>query len=514
MNIVIYARYSSDKQTEQSIEGQLRVCHDFAERNGYTIINEYIDRAITGTSDKRPAFLQMIDDARKKEFQYILVYKLDRFSRNKYDSVVYKHKLAGCGVKVISATEAISDSPEGKLVEGLLEMMAEMYSQDLSQKVTRGMKESILKGKFIGGSPLYGYKVENSKLVIDEEKAPAIRYFFEQYAKGISKKEIIDELNKRGFRKKNGKLLDYRSFVDCASNKKYIGEFECFGIKVKDYCPAIVSEELFYKVQEQLKKHKHYSGSGKAKEEYILTGKIYCGYCGEPIVGVSGTGYGSKTHRYYVCSKRYSKHDCVKKYEKKELLENEIIEFTKQKILNSQLKFQIIDRVYEKLQNCSPKIKIDELNKQILKIDLEIEKCFDMYLNAKSEELKHKADNKANELGILKNDLKVEISKLQLLNKSMKTKQDIIDLFNLFVQKNETELEYRKRIVDCFIDVIYLYDDRIGIYYSLFDNERPTFLDFKRDIENLSDIGEVVYKNKLVRISNAVGHHTNLNQNG
>ena len=155
-NIVIYARYSSEKQTEQSIEGQLRVCHEFAERNNNNIVNEYIDRAMTGTNDHRPAFQQMIEDSIKKEFEFVLVYKLDRFSRSKYDNAIYKHKLQQNGVKVISATESISNTPEGALMEGLLEMFAEMYIKDLSEKVKRGMRESILKGNFIGGRTLFG----------------------------------------------------------------------------------------------------------------------------------------------------------------------------------------------------------------------------------------------------------------------------------------------------------------------------------------------------------------------
>lgn len=151
MNAVIYARYSSYGQTEQSIEGQIHVCEDFAKKNNYNIINTYIDRAMSGTKDNRPAFQQMIDDAKNGAFQTIIVYKLDRFSRNKYDNVVYKHKLAQSGVKVVSATEIISDTPEGLLMEGLLEIFAEMYSRELSQKVKRGMRENLIKGYFLGG---------------------------------------------------------------------------------------------------------------------------------------------------------------------------------------------------------------------------------------------------------------------------------------------------------------------------------------------------------------------------
>ena len=101
-NAVIYARFSSHSQNEQSIEGQLKECYAFAERNGYKVISEYIDRALTGMTDKRPEFLQMIEDSKRKGFQFVVVYQLDRFARNRYDSATYKSKLKKNGVRVLS----------------------------------------------------------------------------------------------------------------------------------------------------------------------------------------------------------------------------------------------------------------------------------------------------------------------------------------------------------------------------------------------------------------------------
>lgn len=129
---VIYARYSSERQNEQSIEGQLRVINQFAEKEGYNVIDAYIDRAMTGRNDDRPSFQKMISDSSNKAFQYVLVYKLDRFSRNRYDSAVYKKKLRDNGVRVISATENISDSPEGIILESILEGYSEYYSKELA----------------------------------------------------------------------------------------------------------------------------------------------------------------------------------------------------------------------------------------------------------------------------------------------------------------------------------------------------------------------------------------------
>ena len=140
MNMVIYARFSSHSQREESIEGQLKVCYEYAKNNNHVIVGEYIDRAISGTSDNRPQFQKMIADSDKKCFQGILVYQLDRFARNRYDSAVYKAKLKKNGVKVYSARENITDDASGILVEGLLESMAEYYSAELSQKIKRGIE--------------------------------------------------------------------------------------------------------------------------------------------------------------------------------------------------------------------------------------------------------------------------------------------------------------------------------------------------------------------------------------
>ena len=177
---VIYARYSSDSQTEQSIDGQLRVCEEYAKKNNILIVQTYIDRAMTGTNDKRPDFQQMLKDSYKKQWDYVLVYKLDRFSRNKYESVVHKKTLKENGVKLISAMENIPDSPEGIILESLLEGMNQYYSAELAQKIKRGMHECRIKGNYQGGGVPYGYKVVNKKLIIDEDKSEIVKYIASQ----------------------------------------------------------------------------------------------------------------------------------------------------------------------------------------------------------------------------------------------------------------------------------------------------------------------------------------------
>ena len=143
MNAVIYARYSSDSQREESIEGQLRECREYAERNDMTVVGTYIDRALSAKTADRPEFQRMIKDSAKELFEIVLVWKLDRFSRDRYDSAHYKHILKKNGVKVISAKEHISEGPEGIILEAMLEGYAEFYSAELSEKIHRGQKENV-----------------------------------------------------------------------------------------------------------------------------------------------------------------------------------------------------------------------------------------------------------------------------------------------------------------------------------------------------------------------------------
>ena len=198
MKAVIYARYSSDNQREESIEGQIRECTAFAEKNGITILRHYIDRAFSAKTDNRPEFQNMIKDSGKRLFDMIIVWKLDRFARNRYDSAHYKAVLRRNGVKVVSATENISYGPEGIILESMLEGMAEYYSAELAQKINRGLTENALKGRNNGGEIPLGYQLtEDQHLRINPLTAPVVREIYQRYAEGETVRSIITSLNER-----------------------------------------------------------------------------------------------------------------------------------------------------------------------------------------------------------------------------------------------------------------------------------------------------------------------------
>ncbi len=221
---IIYARYSSDSQTEQSIEGQLRVCQQYAKNNDILIVDTYIDRAMTGTNDARPDFQRMIKDSSKHQWDYVLVYKLDRFSRNKYEATIHKHTLKENGVKILSAMENIPDTPEGIILESMLEGMNQYFSAELSQKVLRGLKESYIKGNFTGGVQLYGYDVVDMKNVINPNEADIVREIFTKYAQGYTAVDISNDLKNRGIRTKKGKYITTANIYKMLLNTKYNGK--------------------------------------------------------------------------------------------------------------------------------------------------------------------------------------------------------------------------------------------------------------------------------------------------
>ena len=257
MKAVIYARYSSDNQREESIEGQLRECTAFAEKNGITILRHYIDRAFSAKTDNRPEFQNMIKDSGKKLFDMIIVWKLDRFARNRYDSARYKATLKKNGVKVVSATEVISEGAEGIILESVLEGYAEYYSADLSEKVIRGMTDNALKCKFNGGTLPIGYVIDSDQhFQIDPLTAPFILEAFKRYDTGSTMTQIRDWLNEQGVRNTRGQEMTYNSIQHMLNNRRYIGEFKYRDVVVPDGIPAIVPPDLFDRVQDKLAKNK------------------------------------------------------------------------------------------------------------------------------------------------------------------------------------------------------------------------------------------------------------------
>ena len=470
---VIYARYSSTGQTEQSIEGQLRDCYKVAEEHGLTVVKEYIDRALTGKNDNRPNFKRMIKDSAFDNFDVVITWKMDRFARNRTDSALYKKILKDNNVKVIYAAENIPDGNEGIILESILEGLAEYYSLDLAQKTIRGKKESIRKGKHATGSVLYGYKLDQNKhYEIDENIAPVIRKIFNDYVSGKTPTEIARSLNNAGIKTRVGNIWSPAKIHHVFKNKKYAGVYECFGVQSNTAIPAIVDLETFEAAQRRAMINQ--GGKFKAKTKYLLSGKIKCGICGTAMCGNNVMINKKKDKRiyYYTCNshKSLGKRTCTAKSIRRDLVEKLVIENTMSIVLDDNFITKIASQIVE-------------LNK----MQDETENLIDVY-KYELNDVKSKIDNimKAIEEGIASKRMMERISELeeresqleqQIIVESSKQQQDILTIEQIifwissFKNGDIESIEFCESLIKCFINKVVVYPDYIEIYYNYLDED-------------------------------------------
>ena len=461
MTAVIYARYSSDSQREESIEGQIRECTAYAKKNGITIVKHYIDRAISAKTDNRPQFQQMIKDSDKKLFDIVLVWKLDRFARNRYDSARYKTQLKKNGVKLVSATEIISEGPEGIILESVLEGYAEYYSADLAEKVVRGQTENILKGRCNGGRGTFGYTLDSErKFHIDPLASPFVLESFRKYRNGLTMKEIRDWLNENGIKNPVGGAFTYNSVEHMLKNRRYIGELKFRDVVVPDAIPPIIPLELFEDVQEKIAKNKKAPARRKAEDDYLLTTKLFCGYCGALMFGESGTSRTGEVHRYYKCATAKKHKGCKKKTVRKQWLEDLVVNQTMQLVKDDAAMESIIAKVME-LQN-KENTNIPLYEKQLRDAESGIQNM----LNAiQAGILTSSTKERLEQLEETKRELEARIAEEKLAKP--KVTEEFIRFWLLRFRKLDMSLkDQRQALVDTFINSIYLYDDKVLITFN------------------------------------------------
>ena len=478
MDVCLYMRYSSDRQTEQSIEGQNRVCTEYCNAQGYNIVARYIDRATSAfkDTDKRLEFQKMIKDSEKHPWDAVVVYKLDRFARNRYDSATYKNRLKKNGVKVISATENISDNPEGVILEAVLEGMAEFYSKELSQKITRGMVESAHKCNNLGGHIPLGYRIENKKLVVVESDAQIVREAFDLYSQGWTVADICDRFNKKGYRTAKGAEFNKNSFRSMFKNKRYIGIYKYKDLEIENGVPAIIDKETFDIVQERLGKNAEAPARGKAKVEYILSGKIFCGHCGEKMVGESGTSKTGAVHNYYACITRKRKHACNKSPVKKEWIERLVVEDALSLLTPENIDNLAETAVQAANKEASENTLIPALEKELEDIEKGINNIVKMIERGiESESLENRikeleADRKSTRRRIL--EAQADVLYLE--------KDHVIYWLEQFSQGDIEDEEFRKGVIDLLINSVTVWDEPDGTFkittaYNLTSLKSKTF---------------------------------------
>lgn len=461
MTAVIYARYSSDNQREESIEGQIRECTVYAEKNGITVVKHYIDRAISAKTDNRPQFQQMIKDSERKLFDIVLVWKLDRFARNRYDSARYKTQLKKNGVKLMSATEVISDGPEGIILESVLEGYAEYYSADLAEKVVRGQTENVLKGRCNGGRGTFGYTLDaERRFHIDPVTSPFVLEAFKRYKEGATMKEIRDWMNLEGVKNPVGGAMTYNSVEHMLKNRRYIGELKFRDIVVPDAIPPLVPMELFEEVQVKISKNKKAPARRKAEDDYLLTTKLFCGHCGALMFGESGTSRTGDVHRYYKCAAAKKRKSCNKKAVRKQWLEDLVVSETMKLIQNDAVIDSLVAAVMELQNRESTSLPLYE--KQLRETETGIQNM----LNAiQAGILTSSTKERLEALEGQKKDLEAKIAEEKLAKPVMK--EEFVRFWLLHFRKLDlSQKEQRQALIDTFINAVYLYDDKVLITFN------------------------------------------------
>lgn len=481
MNGVIYARYSSDNQREESIEGQLRECKEYAEQQGITVLGTYIDRAYSAKTDNRPEFQRMIRDSAKHLFDVVIVWKLDRFARNRYDSAHYKNVLRKNGIRVLSAKENISDGPEGIILESMLEGFAEYYSAELAQKVLRGMTENALKCVYNGGTIATGYYIDQERhYQIDPATAPIVLDIFTKYADGMTIKEIVNDLNSKGISSaRNGKTT-INTVTHILKNRRYIGEYIYRDVVVPGGVPQIIPQELFDRVQRRMEKNRRAPARHKAEDDYLLTTKLHCGKCGAFMVGECGTSHTSVVYHYYKCANAKKGKDCKKKAAKKDWIEDLVVSETMNILMDDALLERLTDKLLELQSKENTQIPI--LKKQLA----ETERSIQNMLNAIKQGIfttstKHCLD----ELEETKHKLETSILQEEM-NRPHLTQEQILFWLHRFKKTDIEDREQKQRLIDCFVNAVYLYDDKVVLTFNYKDGTKHITFE---EIQG-SDLGE------------------------
>ena len=486
MKAVVYARFSSDNQREESIDAQLRVIREYAEKYGVLIVKEYIDEARSATTDDRPQFLQMIEDVTlgKVEADYCYVHKLDRFARNRYDSAIYRRKLVSKGVKLIAVTQPLDDSPESIILEAMLESMAEYYSKNLSREVMKGLHENALKAKHCGGKPPLGYDLdEKNYYIVNETEAEAVKLIFTMKASGYGYSRIIEALNGQGFRTKRGKTFCTNSIHDILVNEKYTGTFvfnRCSDwhnnhqnnspdkmIKIPDAIPQIVDLETWKAVQRKMADNKFVVPRKKSENIYLLTGKMECGICGGAYIGNSHHAGRNRTKYYlYACNIRLRTRDRCNNLElRKDLIEEYVLNQI-QKIFFTGDPEVWADKLLALYTGQSGEFNEQKKNlaQQILNLSQKIDRLYEAVENGlANKETYERIKTLARE----KEELESGLSALEYSRRIPYTKNQILAYIeeNRQALTDRSDLESCKLVVKRFIEKIIVHPDDIHIKY-------------------------------------------------
>jgi site-specific DNA recombinase len=488
----IYTRFSSANQREESTTAQVRACTEYAIHKGLQIVRVYSDNAKSGTNSDREQFQKMIDDSSKKTFRYLIIHKLDRFSRNSYDSAINKHRLKLNGVTILSVTENLDDSPESGMLEKCLEGMAEYFSKNLAREVMKGMKESAYQATHLGGIPPLGYDVDpvTKKYVINEAEAVIVRAIFTKYAEGVGYNQLLEYLNGMGYRSKRGQAFGKNSLNSILKNEKYVGKFvfnkklekdvsgkrnpcikpEDEWIVVPGGVPALIDEELYNKVQAKMENNKKKAGQFKAREIYLLSGLIECADCGASMYGNTRMcGRNKSNYSSYRCSSRANHQGCKNKEIRRDYIDNYVLDELYRRLFSdmSIRKLAAMLNDYNQKMLVGANAELSQVNGEFEDVKQQISKVVQLVAEGiltidtvrdnlqKLEERKHFIEGDIHELGLRNREsLLSEEAVLELLNQS----RDFIRTHNI---------SECRHFINSYVEKVLVSDEKVEVIFKI-----------------------------------------------
>ena len=466
---VIYARYSSHSQRDVSIEQQVNECRKFAEEMNIPITNVYADRAISGRTDKRPQFQQMMKDANSGAFGCVICWKSNRMGRNMLQAMYTEDTLNQLGIRCLYVEEDFEDTAAGRFALRNMMNVNQFYSENMAEDIRRGMMDNAAQCKVNGYIPFGFKKGEDGRFAIDEDKAVIVREVFRRVSEGENYISIVKDLTARGIRTARGNEFGRTSLQKMIHNEKYRGVYEFADVRIENGIPRIVDDELFYRVQEAVKTKKNPEGIIRNYGDYLLTGKLFCGHCKSPMVGISGTSRTGSLHYYYKCQKKHRTKDCKKKNVRRDDIETAVAKALYNYALSDEAIERVADFTVEHFKKKKEDSGINLLESELAGVEKSLANIL-----------------KAIESGIINETTQERMLQLENERKNLKGKLALAKADYVPVSREAvvagmkrlrggdiTNTRYRMKLFDFFLRAVYVYDDdRIEIFLSFDKNKK------------------------------------------